>query len=226
MRNITEIIVHCSATPEGREHTVADIDSWHRKRGWSGIGYHYVVHLDGKVSKGRPIWKRGAHVAGRNTGTIGIVYIGGMDKNMKKPKDTRTPAQKRALVDLMSQLMLDYPKITKISGHNQYSNKACPSFNAGKEYMALTDAVEKVIPRKAKTLAKSRTVKGGAVVATAGISQMIEPIKEASAVVMGQQDQMSNGGIVALVLGSLVVGGALVALYARWDDAGRPIPWR
>ena len=109
MRNITEIIVHCSATPEGREHTVADIDSWHRKRGWSGIGYHYVVHLDGKVSKGRPIWKRGAHVAGRNTGTIGIVYIGGMDKNMKKPKDTRTPAQKRALVDLMSQLMLDYP---------------------------------------------------------------------------------------------------------------------
>ncbi|WP_099867840.1 peptidoglycan recognition protein family protein [Pararhizobium haloflavum] len=133
MRTINEIIVHCTATPEGRPVTVAEIDQWHRARGWSGIGYHRVVGLNGERQDGRPIEKIGAHVAGHNTGTIGIVYVGGVEKDGKTPKDTRTAAQKDALLSEIVNLR-DHFKIKKISGHNEYANKACPSFDASAEY--------------------------------------------------------------------------------------------
>jgi N-acetylmuramoyl-L-alanine amidase len=135
MRSLREIIVHCSATPEGREVSVATIRDWHKQRGWRDIGYHFVVYLDGTAHKGRPVEQIGAHVAGRNTGTIGICYVGGVDKNMR-PKDTRTPAQKVALEGLLKELVAKYG-ITKISGHRDYSPKACPSFDATAEYAPL-----------------------------------------------------------------------------------------
>ena len=72
MRNINLIIVHCSATPEGRDVSVADIDRWHRERGFDGIGYHYVVYIDGSVHEGRPLNKVGAHCKGHNAHSIGI----------------------------------------------------------------------------------------------------------------------------------------------------------
>ena len=128
-RPINEIIIHCAATPEGREVSVKTIDSWHRQRGWSGIGYHYVVHLDGSISRGRPVHKTGAHVRGKNTGTIGICYVGGTAAHsVKVPKDTRTPAQKKALYNLTLDLAKMY-NVKKVSGHDQYANKACPSFS-------------------------------------------------------------------------------------------------
>jgi N-acetylmuramoyl-L-alanine amidase len=138
MRPIKEIVVHCTATPEGRNHTVADVDRWHKERGFSEIGYHYLVDLKGAELAGRHISKTGAHVQGHNTGTIGIAYVGGIDKNTFKPKDTRTPAQKAALVRLIQRLLKTYPTITRISGHHDYDKgKACPSFPAAKEYAAL-----------------------------------------------------------------------------------------
>ena len=133
MRPVNEIIWHCTATPEGRDHTVADIDHWHKQRGWRGIGYHYVVYRDGSVHKGRPITEIGAHVGGKNTGTIGCVYVGGMTKDMKAPKDTRTAAQKTAMLKLTRDLANKYPTIKKVSGHNEYAAKACPSFNVQKD---------------------------------------------------------------------------------------------
>lgn len=133
MRPLNEIIIHCSATPEGKHFTASDIDRWHRERGWTGIGYHYVVLLDGTVEVGRPLSKIGAHVSGRNTGTIGICYIGGVATDGKKAKDTRTPAQKEALLKLSKQLIWDYPSIKKVSGHNEYASKACPSFDVRKD---------------------------------------------------------------------------------------------
>jgi N-acetyl-anhydromuramyl-L-alanine amidase AmpD len=136
MRKITEIIIHCSATPEGRNHSVPDIDRWHRERGFSGIGYHYLIDLKGDIQTGRPVDQVGAHVAGHNTGTIGIVYVGGLDKNTLKAKDTRTPAQKAALVKLIKELLGRFP-IKKISGHSDYAAKACPCFNARAEYAPL-----------------------------------------------------------------------------------------
>lgn len=138
-RPVNEIIVHCTATPEGRHHTVQDIDKWHKDgRGWSGIGYHFVVYLDGSIHEGRDINKTGAHVAGRNTGTIGVVYVGGVTAE-GAAKDTRTPEQKAALVSLIQSLLDANPTIEVISGHNQYANKACPCFDAQAEYKSLTD---------------------------------------------------------------------------------------
>lgn len=128
MRKITKIIIHCSATPEGRDYTVADIDHWHKQRGWKGIGYHYVIYRDGSVHAGREVEQIGAHCTGQNANSIGICYIGGMTADNKKPKDTRTPAQKAALRDLVERLIAKYPAAT-VHGHREFANKACPSFD-------------------------------------------------------------------------------------------------
>lgn len=138
MRNINLIIVHCSATPEGRNVAVADIDRWHRERGFDGIGYHYVVYIDGSVHEGRPLNKVGAHCKGHNAHSIGICYIGGVDLN-GKPKDTRTVAQKDALVNLLMRLKRRFPKAV-IRGHRDFAAKACPSFDATKEYAGISNA--------------------------------------------------------------------------------------
>lgn len=139
-RTATRIIaVHCSATPEGRNFTAADIDAWHRKQGWSGIGYHYVVRLDGSIEEGRPRDAVGSHVAGRNSDSIGICYIGGVDRN-GKPKDTRTPEQKAALLQLLRHLKAVYRSQNPvIQGHRDYPRvaKACPSFDAKAEYASI-----------------------------------------------------------------------------------------
>lgn len=132
-RKITEIIVHCTATPEGREASVDTIRSWHLANGWKDIGYHYVVGLDGTVRPGRPEAQIGSHVAGHNSGTIGIVYVGGVAADGRTPKDTRTPAQKAALLDLAKALIAKYPTIRRVAGHNQYAAKACPSFDVRKD---------------------------------------------------------------------------------------------
>ena len=137
MRKINKIIIHCSATPEGREHDVADIRRWHLKRGFNDIGYHYLIHIDGTIEEGRPINKQGAHCSGQNRGSIGICYVGGMSKDMKKAKDTRTQAQKDSLIKLMHELIYKYNKDMTIHGHNEYSNKSCPSFIVKEEYANL-----------------------------------------------------------------------------------------
>ena len=137
MRKINKIIIHCSATPVGREVSVSTIRKWHLQRGFNDIGYHYVIHLDGKISVGRPIEKVGAHCAYENRGSIGICYVGGMTKDMRKPKDTRTQAQKDSLIKLMHKLIYKYNKDMTIHGHNEYANKACPCFNVQEEYANL-----------------------------------------------------------------------------------------
>ena len=127
MRKIDQIIIHCSATPEGRNVTVADIDRWHRARGFLGIGYHYVVYLDGTIAAGRDEQLAGAHCRGHNQRSIGVCYVGGCDAGMR-PKDTRTPAQRAALRRLVSELQQRYPGAT-VHGHREFAAKACPSFD-------------------------------------------------------------------------------------------------
>ena len=132
-RIINEIIIHCTATPEGRECSVTEIRRWHIQRGFSDIGYHYVIHLDGRVEEGRNVDIAGAHCTGHNANSIGVVYVGGCGKDGKTPKDTRTEAQKSALANLLLDLRKLYPKAT-IHGHRDFANKACPSFDATHEY--------------------------------------------------------------------------------------------
>jgi N-acetylmuramoyl-L-alanine amidase len=136
MRPITEIIVHCTATrPDWwASRTTADkvneVRTWHvRDRGWRDIGYHYLIDRDGTVATGRPVDQVGAHVAGKNTGTIGIALFGGHNSH---PDDEFgqhfTPAQDAALRKLIAELRERFPAVMKVSGHNQYAAKACPGF--------------------------------------------------------------------------------------------------
>lgn len=135
-RNIKELIVHCSATPEGKDYSVDTIRQWHLQRGFSDIGYHYVIYRDGSIHIGRDESIIGAHCTGHNTNSIGVCYIGGCASNGKTPKDTRTTEQKQSLVKLLKELKTKYPQAS-IHGHKDFSNKACPSFDATKEYSSL-----------------------------------------------------------------------------------------
>ena len=141
MREIDKIVVHCSATQEGKNISAATIDKWHKKRGWRGIGYHYVIALDGSMEYGRPVEQIGAHVKGMNKSSIGIVYIGGVEEERGPDgdwvaKDTRTPEQKESLLMLLKVLKKLHPKAT-IHGHNEFAAKSCPCFDAYEEYKNL-----------------------------------------------------------------------------------------
>lgn len=137
-RIINEIIVHCSATPEGKDYSVADIRKWHKQQGWSDIGYHYVVYRDGTIRDGRDVNISGAHCVNHNAHSIGVCYIGGVASDGKTPKDTRTPSQRIALKQLLTELLMLYPN-ARIYGHHDFDKgKACPSFDARNEYKALS----------------------------------------------------------------------------------------
>lgn len=135
-RNIKELIVHCSATPEGKDYSVDTIRQWHLQRGFSDIGYHYIIYRDGSIHIGRDESIIGAHCTGHNTNSIGVCYIGGCASDGKTPKDTRTTEQKQSLVKLLKELKTKYPQAS-IHGHRDFANKACPSFDATKEYSSL-----------------------------------------------------------------------------------------
>ena len=132
-RTIKEIIVHCTATPEGRVETVQSIRNMHKAKGWSDIGYHYLIGLNGERWEGRNVNLIGAHCEGHNSNSIGVCYVGGVDKKMQA-KDTRTEKQKYALVALLKDLRKLYPK-AKIYGHHDFNKgKSCPCFDAKNEY--------------------------------------------------------------------------------------------
>jgi N-acetylmuramoyl-L-alanine amidase len=158
MRPVNEIIVHCTATQANWWHDrptsakVAEVRRWHvtPPRNWKNIGYHFLIDRDGTVAEGRPVEQVGAHVQGRNTGTIGISLFGGFGSSADDEfSDHFTIAQDRALRALIAELRLDYPAIKTVSGHNQYAAKACPGFSVPKWLAAVP-----VKPEPAKEPAK------------------------------------------------------------------------
>lgn len=136
-RRIDEIIVHCTATPEGSPRTLEQIRAQHKAQGWSDIGYHVLVTLDGKAHLGRNMDISGAHAEGHNSHSIGVCYVGGVENRPGvaykdlKAKDTRTEAQKATLMALLMDLRKLYPK-ARIIGHRDVDThgKSCPSFDA------------------------------------------------------------------------------------------------
>lgn len=130
MRQINELVVHCSATPAGKAFHARDIDRWHRDRGWDGIGYHYVICLDGAIEPGRPVEEVGAHVAGHNAHSIGICLIGGMNAQNTAPANTFNQRQMTALETLLHGLRTRWPQ-SRILGHRDFVGvaKTCPSFD-------------------------------------------------------------------------------------------------
>jgi len=135
VRDIDKIIVHCSATREGQHIDMETIREWHTSSpcNWSDIGYHYVIYLDGTIVPGRPEERPGAHTKGENMKSIGVCYVGGVEEDGKTPKDTRTPEQKASLTALLLELKAVYCDAV-VHGHRDFSNKACPSFDATEEY--------------------------------------------------------------------------------------------
>lgn len=153
MKTIDSIVIHCSATRAGQDVRAADIDKWHKERGFACIGYNYVIDLDGTVEVGRPLSMDGAHcntagLSGQsyNKHSIGICYVGGLDEN-GKPADTRTPEQKLSMTNLVNKLCDEYP-ITEVIGHRDASPdanrdgvisrnewvKQCPCFSVRDEF--------------------------------------------------------------------------------------------
>jgi len=133
MRTIKLIVIHCADTYPGMDIGVREVDRWHRERGWSGIGYHYLIRRNGVIEKGRPETEIGAHVYGHNANSIGICYAGGKADN-GKPADNRTPEQKAALIQLVAELRERYPE-AKVRGHHDLDKgKKCPCFNVKKEF--------------------------------------------------------------------------------------------
>jgi N-acetyl-anhydromuramyl-L-alanine amidase AmpD len=113
-----------------------EIRKWHTEpppvgRGWADIGYHYVIRRNGMLEAGRDINHHGAHTVGHNKGSIGICLVGGVAKDGKTPTPNFEPQQWDALKDLLRHIKSVYPSAT-IHGHNEYANKACPSFDVGK----------------------------------------------------------------------------------------------
>lgn len=163
MKTIDSIVIHCSATRAGQDVRAADIDKWHKERGFACIGYNYVIDLDGMVEIGRPLSMDGAHcntagLSGQsyNKHSIGICYVGGLDEN-GNPADTRTPEQKKALANLVNKLCDEYP-IVEVLGHRDASPdangdgkitpnewvKQCPCFDVKSEFsMAICKAKRK-----------------------------------------------------------------------------------
>ena len=137
MRVITLIIIHCSAVLPWQQSGFHEIDTWHLQRGFKyGCGYHKIIRRDGTIEDGRPYEMIGAHCQHRNQHSIGIVYEGGLDAN-GNPADTRTEAQKVAMRQLLEELHEQFPKAV-IAGHNVFNPmKACPCFNAMREYSDL-----------------------------------------------------------------------------------------
>lgn len=174
MRRIDEVIIHCADTRpdwlkyEDTAGKVHEIRSWHvHERGWSDIGYHFVIDRDGTVAEGRPVEKVGAHVKGHNTHSIGICLLGGHGSTRNDAfEDNFTDAQDKALRRLLSQLKIEHPEINKISGHNEYSNKACPGFNV--------DRWLKRQPAEERTkVTESKTVRASAVQIASGVGSGI-----------------------------------------------------
>ena len=135
MRELNRIILHCTATRAGEQINVKQIDKWHRDRGWSEIGYHYVLYADGTIATGRDIRKKGAHVKGHNHDSVGVAYVGGVDSNLV-PQDTMTMQQEMAFLHLVNSLRVVFGDMS-VHGHNEFSSKACPSFNVQEKYKFL-----------------------------------------------------------------------------------------
>lgn len=136
MRKINLIVLHCSATREDREYTPEQLERDHRARGFITAGYNYYIRRSGCLLYMRPLEQVPAHVKGFNQNSIGICYEGGLSR-LGEPKDTRTPEQKGTILALLHMLLIRFPGC-RICGHcDLMSLKACPCFNAAKEYAHL-----------------------------------------------------------------------------------------
>lgn len=216
-RQPNETIIHCSATrPEWMtaaplQDKVAEIDRWHKARGFTGFGYHWIIDRDGSRMAGRPEEQVGAHTKNRNANSIGICMVGGLNSSANDQfADNYTPEQDAALRGLIADIKVRHT-IKKVSGHNDYdAGKACPGFHVGRWLQGKGE--RKVI--------ESRTMVGQAT-ATAGVvgSSAVEslaPVLTDAASQIGHVSYLSTA-LTALFI-TLTLAGIALTVYARLDD--------
>lgn len=213
MRNINEIIVHTTATKPywmdnfSTEAKVAEIRRWHvEDNGWSDIGYHYVIDRDGTVGVGRPIERKGAHVRGHNDNSIGIALIGGFGGSANDAfSDHYTEQQDYALRNLIKTLDMRFLGNLKITGHNQYANKACPCFHVPSWYNRTG--------KRTKTNSKTLQAAGGGAAATVAAGG-------------GAVAQLEgNAQIVALVLVAFILIAFAIIFRERIKKWAKGVEW-
>lgn len=117
--NTSRIVIHCSATPPSLDIGAKEIDSWHRDKGWAGIGYHEVIRRDGRIEMGRDYSQIGAHAKGFNHESLGIVMVGGVSED-NKAESNYTPEQWRSLQITVKHKALLYPGV-EFNGHRDLS---------------------------------------------------------------------------------------------------------
>ena len=169
---VTKVFIHCSATQpdwmEGKplSSKIAEITRWHKKRGWGTIGYHHVIDRDGTVAGGRDESTPGAHVAGHNTGSIGVCLIGGHGSSENDPfSKNYTTEQEIALFNLIQDIKTR-ASITQIRGHNEVAAKACPGFNV-KRWLQGKPAKPKLTESKTMQASAIQIASGAGAAATA-----------------------------------------------------------
>ena len=155
MRELNTFVVHCSATRSSQDIDVNQIREMHLQRGWSDIGYHFVIKRDGTLEVGRPISRAGAHVKGHNANSVGVCLVGGLNEETGKPENNFTKAQFDQLEELIETFLQVYPSIEKVCGHRDLSPdldgdgvveqhewlKQCPCFDVREKFNVLLNGL-------------------------------------------------------------------------------------
>jgi len=222
MRKINEIIIHCTATRpdwwtgKSAAAKVKEVTRWHLDRGWSDIGYHYLIDRDGTVVTGRPLDRTGSHVKGHNTGTVGISLFGGFGGSAGDSfADNFTEDQERALLDLIAKLKADHPSINKISGHNQYAAKACPCFSVPAWLKKAQSPKMKppVDTEKPRALAQSKTMQASVVQGASAVGGAVAAFQALDGTA---QIIAMTGCVVIAILAMFILKERLKAWAAGW----------
>jgi len=203
---VDTIFVHCSATrpdwmaEKTLDEKIKEITRWHRGRGFGAIGYHWIIDRDGQIAKGRPEETTGAHVAGHNTGSIGICLIGGHGSSENDPFSKNYTTEQEAALRKLIEEIKGRAKIKAIRGHNEIAAKACPGFN-----------VARWLANKAPQpkLTESRTMQASAVQIASGAG--------AAATAIGALEGYAQLAIIVL--------GFMVMVAAAWIMRERILKW-
>lgn len=149
----SHIVLHYSATYPDQDIGVREITAMHKARGFRTVGYHYVIRRNGEVEKGRGEKEQGAHVSGHNVGTIGICCVGGIERatGPNVGLDNRTEAQKRALANLIRDILTRHPG-AKIVGHRDLGATQCPGYDAAQWWRSVNADPADVTPSETDRL--------------------------------------------------------------------------
>lgn len=223
MRQIDYIFIHCAATTASMDIGRHEIDQWHRERGFSGIGYHYVIRRNGQLEYGRSEAQVGAHVEGFNAKSIGVCMVGGVERQNGRlvARDNFTTAQWAELKRLAQELHRKYP-MAKILGHRDVNaGKECPSFSV-RDWLTRENVLQNGIAWDSGVnadppapLPVTRPVIGTAVGGSAGLAALGDTINQNAAQAGAAAAPFPT---LQLILALLIVLGSGLVIYSAYRN--------